>query len=547
MLFAIALLSCSPQQLTVAKEQLFTDWTTSSRIANITLGLPTQSETNSVKEFIDQIRTDIIQSTASELSRSERTLDVPFLMAMVDGIAMEYAPTHASSCETYLAQIGDELSGIAASRVCRMNYRASVLLGDENGAKEAKVQFLELDNPHPEDTSVFKLVEISEAYQEQNDARARALFDHQFTALVHQNAHYLLLPFANGYARIAPNNDEKMYGWFVLGDWLLDYGYDQQTIDSKLVSWISLLQNPPAVTIESTNRHIVELAMRRSIARGLQENSAETLNLLMSMAREGSGREAERVLEQGDTIHTTEALELLFQFPDGVQKPLEYWQLYAARFDYENNRVHEAISRITPIANMAGEYQQQALALLFAIEGTETSPLVEAFVIVDGIPERLQHPFQPKAIQELFQQCIRLCHIEGMDEWKKSALEILLKRKNGAAPSLVAESFRLVGKPADAVPFFEMAMQRDGATIQTTAGLADCKKDVDAMQRVIKSATHDDASSYWYWLANIRVLQWYVESGGNKTDAIAMVNRLRKKDASLGGAPFMAQFNNILD
>ena len=58
---------------------------------------------------------------------------------------------------------------------------------------------------------------------------------------------------------------------------------------------------------------------------------------------------------------------------------------------------------------------------------------------------------------------------------------------------------------------------------------------------------HDiDASAYWYWLANVRVLQWYVADGGNTAEVTAKINRLRKKDASLGGAQFMSQFNTLL-
>ena len=42
------------------------------------------------------------------------------------------------------------------------------------------------------------------------------------------------------------------------------------------------------------------------------------------------------------------------------------------------------------------------------------------------------------------------------------------------------------------------------------------------------------------------VLQWYVADGGNTAEVTAKINRLRKKDASLGGAQFMSQFNALL-
>ena len=63
------------------------------------------------------------------------------------------------------------------------------------------------------------------------------------------------------------------------------------------------------------------------------------------------------------------------------------------------------------------------------------------------------------------------------------------------------------------------------------------------MRRVMNSTSPGDASAYWYWVSNLRLLQWFIEDGGDQTQVIAKVNRLRQKDASLGGAQFMSQFN----
>ena len=48
MMLATIILCASSHQLDIVKEQLFTDWTTSSRIANVTIGLPTVEEVDSV-------------------------------------------------------------------------------------------------------------------------------------------------------------------------------------------------------------------------------------------------------------------------------------------------------------------------------------------------------------------------------------------------------------------------------------------------------------------------------------------------------------------
>ena len=143
------------------------------------------------------------------------------------------------------------------------------------------------------------------------------------------------------------------------------------------------------------------------------------------------------------------------------------------------------------------------------------------------------------------QQCIRLCQTEGLTQWNISALGILLQNVEEIAPGVLAEGYRLNGQCDKAIPLFQEAIQLDGPSVQTSAGLADCTSDREAMQRVLQSTSPDDASAYWYWLSNVRLLQWFIEEGGDKIIATSKINRLRKKDASLGGAQFMSQFNDV--
>jgi hypothetical protein len=150
-------------------------------------------------------------------------------------------------------------------------------------------------------------------------------------------------------------------------------------------------------------------------------------------------------------------------------------------------------------------------------------------------------------VQDLLQQCIHLCQSEGLTQWNKSALGLLLNKTEGVTPSVLAEAYRLNGQCDKAIPLFQQAIHLHGHSVQTIAGLADCMHDSKAMQRVVQSTSHLDASSYWYWLSNVRLLQWFIEEGGDPTVATAKVNRLRKKDASLGGAEFMSQFNTLAD
>ena len=49
----------------------------------------------------------------------------------------------------------------------------------------------------------------------------------------------------------------------------------------------------------------------------------------------------------------------------------------------------------------------------------------------------------------------------------------------------------------------------------------------------------------WYWLSNVRLLQWHIEDGGQWTEAIAKINRLRRMDENLIGTQFSIQINAL--
>ena len=63
----------------------------------------------------------------------------------------------------HLDKLDEELGGIAASRAWRMRHRAAVILGDEEGAKNARNAILQsLPNRHSEDEAVFTLFDIQQ-------------------------------------------------------------------------------------------------------------------------------------------------------------------------------------------------------------------------------------------------------------------------------------------------------------------------------------------------------------------------------------------------
>jgi hypothetical protein len=544
MFCATIVLCFSAHQLDVAKEQLFIEWTTSSSIPNVTFGLPTEHEVDAVANFIDEIRKTIISSTAGELTTSQRELDVPFLLAMLDGVTMEYAKGYAEQCLAHLAHVQGDVFGIAASRMWRMRLRASQILGDALGAQEAAHSLRSLRTAHGEDRIIVSLYDIQRAFEEGNVKLARTLYDRQDALLSKPKSQYLRVPFAHGYARLSPTTAEALYGWFSLADWLTDYGYNQKIIDAELCRWIERLPTSPLISEQSEDPRIASLAMRIEISKTLLDNTEVALEKLMILARAGDGRAAERVLEQGDSKHTEEAIKLVFAYPKRVQASLDYWQLYASRIDLQHRNYVAALQRLEPIASGKGEYQISARALIDTIRGYESHTLREALsVSEEGLPNALLNGTPLHVVHDLLQQCIHVCHATSIDEWHHHALKLLLRHSDGISPSVVAEGHRLLGQFAQATPLFLQAIERDGPSIQTTAGLADCTQDSEAMRRVVNSTSPSDASAYWYWVSNLRLLQWFIEDGGDQTQVIAKVNRLRQKDASLGGAQFMSQFN----
>ncbi len=536
------------QQLDVAKEQLFTEWTTSSRVANVTFGLPTKKEIQSVVKQVERLRKEIVSSTGSDLTNSQRETDVPFMLAMLDGIAMEHVYGYAEQCNKHLSElVAGELKDIAASRYWRMKHRASSILGDKEGATKAKDAFWRQKNPNAEDVAIFILFDIQQAFDEEDFERARALYDKQALSITRKRTQYLRVPFAHGYARMAPTLEESLYGWFELADMLVEEGFDRWVVDEELAQWISRLPNPPYITTENKDQRIVSLALRREIAEELHANVEVALHKLMELARAGDGRAAEQILEQGDSEYTQEAVELIFAYPKNVQAPLDYWRLYAARLNITNHELIRATELLELVAIKDGEYGNSAKSLLKYIRGHKQISLKGAFGIssYNELPTSLVDNYSPIIIQDLLQQCVQACHSGENVKWNRGAIEQLLLQSDGVAASLRAEAFRLNEDIERAIPLFKKAIEVEGPSVQAIAGLADCTQDSEAMQRVANSTSPAAASSYWFWLSNLRLLQWYVEDGGDKATAIGKVNRLRKKDGSLGGIQFISKFNSI--
>lgn len=544
------LLCVSSQHLDYAREQLFVDWTTSPQIAQVTIGLPTEDEIDGVLALLHDIREEFLLHAPEELTNTQRDVDVPFLLAMIDGVLMETDSTFAKSCNAFLIELEDvDFNGIAASRYWRMRHRSAVLLGDERGALETQRIFWALKSQHPEDRLVLTLFEIQQSFHNGDINQGRSLYDKETSRLISSTTQYLRIPFASAYARIAPTLDESVRGWFALADWLVAYGCDQEVVDIELSSWMSRMSDKIEISEQSAHPRIASFAVRRGINKNLRDNEDVAVDMLMELARTGDGRSAERVLEIGDLTYKKEALELLFSFPNNLKAPIEYWHLHAAILDFQNDELEKACERLRPIANSGGVYALKARALLETITNKNQLIIQNAFVLdkVSAIPTQLAENYNLSIVQDLLQQCNHLYHTEGKNKWNSAALSILLGKADGVAPYILAEAYRLHDLYDQSIPLFNLAIDTNGPTVQTTAGLAVCTRDAESMRRIVHSTSPDDASSFWYWLANVKLIQWYIEDGGDQTQVIAKINRLRKKDASLGGVQFMAQFNTMID
>ncbi len=187
---------------------------------------------------------------------------------------------------------------------------------------------------------------------------------------------------------------------------------------------------------------------------------------------------------------------------------------------------------------MKKEYQGALLILqkMLKLKGTHQ---VQVQVLAQLIKERIEN--KPSQLLNVIAQSHQL----GVEVCR----ELLLSTLSQSADADLyyrAEGYRLLGDRVLAKKLFQEVIEQNGATVQSVAGLADCTRDINSMRQVIYSTRPEGESAYWYWLAQLRILEWFREDGGAQSEVIAKINRLRKKDPSLGGAHFLSQFNLLL-
>jgi tetratricopeptide (TPR) repeat protein len=556
---SLSLLACFTQQdkLEVAKERLFTEWTTTSTIPMVMLGMPTDDELHDVQLLVQEIRKLVIAATSEDLSSSQRDLDVPFMLGMLDGIIMR-SSNDAATLLSYLSELDDAVTGIAASRLWRMRLHAATLQEDEDAATLAVKSILSIEHADAEDLVAVTLYKIAEAFDRDDYATARMLYNKQDAMLERIGATRLRDPLASGYARLAPTKSEALFGWFTMAERFVDQGVDQQRVDQLLLEQLQRLPHFFELDVNETNpdNRLAALAGRLAIDQAFAAGNMQlALTLLMQRARKNDVHAAERVLMYHDapaaTPYVQEALTIVLSHPKQVRTSIAYWHLFAATEEIQRGNYPRALTFLARIEETSS-YSAEARKLEQQLSAIDVASIIEQMqhAKLSDIPlvvERLVAESPPEIVQELLRHCIDRWHDEGIERalWIKTSCATLLSHSIDVAPSVLGETYRLLEQHDQAMELFEKSIALHGATVQTTAGLADCTRDIAAMRSVAASTSHDDRSAYWFWLSNVRLLQWYLEDGGDQIVATAKVNRLRREDDSLGGAMFQSQFNAL--
>ena len=147
-----------------------------------------------------------------------------------------------------------------ASRVLRFQLRCAQLQGDVKKAQTFATLLREFDGAHIEDAAVLCLYDIERAMQENDNELAQQLYIDFDTLMCASGAQYVRIPVAFGYARVAKTQENKVYALLRLSQWLEEFGYKEETVRDLLLAWLSRLQPRIEITTSSVIPGIALLA-----------------------------------------------------------------------------------------------------------------------------------------------------------------------------------------------------------------------------------------------------------------------------------------------
>ena len=224
----------------------------------------------------------------------------------------------------------------------------------------------------------------------------------------------------------------------------------------------------------------------------------------------------------------------------------EYWTLQRAIHYINNNQREEGLEQLYLIPE-SSIYAEDASRVLRQIHELNADVLTESLKQSAGdlnACSSMVQSWNAATRLKVARELISRSH-EKPAEWQRNSIKAILSESIEFPNHLSGELYRLLGDSTNATKCFKLAIEQDGETIHTLTGLADVTRDAEGMKRVLRATSQDAKKSYWYWLANLRLVEWHLQDGGDKVDAIAKINRLRKMDASLGGTHFQHLFNEL--
>lgn len=521
-------------------ESLFENWGTTLHVPAITLGVPSSEELEESNALLDDIYGQLVASTSDALTTSQRELEIPFAMGMIEGIRAVQGDKHAAhACLKHLADLDDAVEGLSASRILRMRLHAHVCLGNDAQSLDCATRLLEMADADIEDQLVAVLYGSKDPDYEKWDRRCVAM-----------KRNDLRWAFACGVTRL--NHLKSLSAVFSLADKFVQQGAGRTTMDMMLQELLQRLDPPVTLSEHHRNTLVATLASRLAVNDDLSKKKyASAKNRLLQLTLLGCVYSSEQLLTipelEPSDFELSSALELVMQYPSQSSCPLSYWQLVAASHAAKAGDKAEAIVMLEQVSQDAKHYADALLMLQF-LRGTDVLAIKQELDFLASTSKNMEDVITkihaPEIAEQLLRQYVDQWHVQGIEKtpWLPDVIKALVNKATGCSPAMLGESHRLLGQLTQAKHFFKRSIDMHGETLQTAIGLADCNRDAAAMSRAGQGLAASGEHKYWFWLANARLVQWFRESGGDQMKATAKVNRLRRLDPELGGEQFAVVF-----
>ncbi len=539
------------QPLENIKVELFERWSETNLFAMVSFGLPTQQESNEVEICLENLVTQLNIATGQLLSKEEREIELPFLSGMVAGLHLSQEG-NADLCLKYLAGLDEAVFGFSSSKMWRIRLQAYVTLGDYKGADHAAQELRSLRDVSIEDQTVLALFEMSQllADSETNVEEAVKRFVLHDQSLIDGKFFHLRDAFASGALKLMQSESGKKHMLIsrLSQDLVL---YPQHAMArEQLRSLNNRLKNPIQFLKNEEHPVIKNIALWNEIE-SHQLGSAERIVPLIKLALVGNHEASTELLStfRPNPI-IDEHIELLFDnaVVTNDKNISEYWILQRAIHCINNFKTDEGVEYLCLIPE-SSIYTEDSTRILRQIHELNVDLLIESLKqsaknleACSSLVESWKVATRLKVARELIDRS----HAKPAP-WQRNSIRAIIGESRGFPNHLSGELYRLIGESEYAAKHFKQAIEQDGETIEVLTGLADVTRNAQKMKRVVLATTDELQKSYWFWLANLRLIEWHLQDGGSKVDAIAKINRLRKMEASLGGIHFQHLFNELCE